>query len=468
MWNRLRTAIILLILALSISLPVLASGFSELHKAGLASSYAEAAKHHQAAAQRLFWRADLYELAGHEYYYAKEYALADALYQKAYQRHALSADGWVAWGDVIYLSNDPERATQIWKQGLEQPKPSEKLYSRLAQTYQEEKDYATAGQYLQRYVTNHLEDASARYRLGLLLALSNPDAAIKEFNAASQLDPNLDSASQTLLTALHLAALNGSASDQKIIIGRGLGLVNEWELAKDIFEQATQLNADNAEAWAWLAEADQQSASQDALAQVRTDAIVKLDRALSLNPNSEVVHVLRGLYDQRVGNYYEALGEFQTASKLQPDDPTLYVSIAESYTYLGDLISALVAYQSATTLAPDDATYWRMLAQFCGQYNVHIADVGILAAEQAVVIAKNDPVDLDRLGWLLILGARYPEAERQLTHAMEADPQNASVHFHLAMLYLQTDRQSLARDELIRARDLGSTEAQALLTQYFP
>ena len=468
MRNTLRTILILIVLVLAISLPVITSGYAELKKAASASSYLEAATHHQAAAQRLPWRADLYELAGHEYYYAKEYTRAAAMYQKAFQRHTLTADGWVAWGDVMYLSNDPDRATQIWKQGLAQPNPSEKLFSRLAQTYQDEKDYAAAGQYLQRYVANHLEDASARYRLGLLLTLSDPKTALQEFTSVLQLDPGLDSASQALITALNLAALNNSPSGQKVIIGRGLGLVDEWNLAKAAFEQATQLDTKNAEAWAWFAEAEQQSAASDALPQVRSDAIVKLDRALSLNPNSEVVHVLRGLFYQRVGSHYEALGEFQTAAKLQPNDPTLYVSIAESFTNLGDLIRALEAYQTATTLAPDDVAYWRSLAQFCGQYNVHINDVGVPAGERAVVNSKNDPSDLDRLGWLLLLDGRYPEAERQLKRALELDPQNASVYFHLAMLDLQTDKRDLAHENLIRARDLGSAEAQTVLNQYFP
>jgi hypothetical protein len=48
------------------------------------------------------------------------------------------------------------------------------------------------------------------------------------------------------------------------------------------------------------------------------------------------------------------------------------------------------------------------------------------------------------------------------------DPQNASAHFHLAMLYLQTDQRALAHDHLISARDLGNIDAQAVLDQYFP
>ena len=97
---------------------------------------------------------------------------------------------------------------------------------------------------------------------------------------------------------------------------------------------------------------------------------------ICLNPNSAVVRTLRGLYFQRVGNNREALTEFKAAVVLQSNDPTLYVSIGESYSKLGEMIGALEAYQYAVSLAPEDVSYWRLLAQFCAQNNIHVNDVG--------------------------------------------------------------------------------------------
>jgi len=445
---------------LAITVPIMLSGYSELAQAHAAPTYLAAAQHYRSAAWRIPWRSDLHELAGHEYYYAKEYSLAEAQYKKAFQRGALSADGWVAWGDVNYFLGDTERAAAIWEQGLEQSHPSENLYSRLAQIYKEAKDYARAAEYLQRYVNNHLDDASAHYRLGLLMSLSDPDTAVSELITASQINPELDSAVETLRTALNLAALSDAPSARLVIIGRGLGLVDEWELAHAAFEQAVQEDEQNAEAWAWLGEANQQTGG--------IEALTYLDRALALDPNSAVVHGLRGLYYERVGNNREALTEFQAAAVLQPDDPTLYVSIGESYSKLGDMIRALEAYQYATSLLPDEVSYWRLLAQFCAQNNIHVEDVGIPAAQRAVVIQADDSGSHDLLGWLLLLDARYPEAERTLLHALELDSQNASAHFHLGMVYLQINKQVSAQEHLARARDLGNSEAAAVLNQYFP
>ena len=451
--------LVIMILALAILVPVLVSGYSELDQGSAAHDYINAAVHYKNAALRIPWRADLFELSGHAYYNAREYAQADAVYRKAYQRGALSADGWVAWGDVTYLNGDHMRATEIWEQALEQKSPSEKLYSRLSQVYKENGDYSEAAHYLQKYVALHQDDAPARYRLALLLTLTDPDAALQELISASQLDPELGPAVETLRSALNLASLEESESTRLVVTGRGLGLVQEWELARLAFESAIKADPENAEAWAWLGEAKQQAGE---------DGSADLEYAYEIKPNSPTVRGLRGLYFQRTGNFRSALTEFQTAALLDDQNPAWQVSIGENYSKTGDLIRALQAYQTATSLAPNDANYWRLLAIFCGQNNVNIKDVGVPAAQKAVVLSKEDPASLDLLGWLLLIDKRYDESERILQQALTLDAQNASAHLHLGLLYLEQDQRDLAFSHFVSARDLGSNDAQVILNQYFP
>jgi len=238
-------------------------------------------------------------------------------------------------------------------------------------------------------------------------------------------------------------------------------LINEWELAYAAFDKAVTLDEKNAEAWAWLGEADQQTGGNEALKY--------LDRAFDLNPDSSVVRGLRGLYFQRIGNHRQGLVEFQAAAKLDPENPNWYISIGEEFVMTGDLIRALEAYQYPTVLEPDNAEYWRLLADFCAQNNANVRNVGIPAARKAVSLASDDdPLPLDVLGWLLILDGKYNEAETKLKDAVAIDPQLASVHFHLALLYMQRDDRVSAFDQLVQARDLGSEEADTLLKQEFP
>lgn len=454
-----RVLLVVLLLALAIVVPLIASGYSELRAASSSNDYIEIAGHYWNAAQRLPWRAEAYELAGHAYYHAREYSRADAAYQKAFGRNALSAEGWVAWGDVHYLQEDHARASQIWEQGLAQPDPSENLYSRLSQTYQENHEYSKAAEYLQRYVALHQEDASAHYRLGLLLTITDSDRALTELISASQLDPQFDPAVETLRSALNLASLHDSVSARFVLIGRGLGLVHEWELAQSAFESAVEADEQNAEAWAWLGESKQQSGG---------DGSVELDQAHALDPNSSTIRGLRGLHFQRVGNFRAALTEFQAASELDGTNPAWQVSLGETYSKLGDLIRAMKSYQAATALVPENAEYWRMLAIFCAQNNVNVKDVGIPAAQQAAVLDPDSSTSMGLLGWLLLLDARYEESQRMLLRAVELDPDNAVAHLHLGMLYLEQNDRTLAQSHFVTARDLGNSDAQIILNQYFP
>lgn len=447
--NLLRLLLVFVVLLLALVLPRVFSGYAELKKASASTSYSETAQHYQNAAQRLPWRADLYELSGHAYYHARDYAKADAAYRTALEHDTLSPEGWVAWGDVHYLEGDPQRAAEIWEQALEQANPSKHLYSRLAEVYQSEGNFDKAAGALQKYVAAHPEDAAAHYRLGLLLTLSDPDRALEELLRAAQLDPLLDPAVQTLRTALNLAAVSTSGTERHMIAGRGLALVNEWELARPAFAEAVRLEEENAEAWAWLGEANQHTGAE---------GFELLEKAFELDPASPTVRGLRGLYFQRTNNVREALREFQTAAVLEPANPAWRVSIGESHAKLGDLVQALDAYQTATTLAPDDPAYWRMLAIFCAQNNANVRDVGVPAAQKAVVLAE-DAASLDVLGWLLTLDARFEESARMLKRALELDPQNASAHLHLGMLYMQINDRKAAYDHLLQARDLGNQES---------
>ena len=455
-----RVASVLALLLAAVFTPLFVSGYSEWRRAEAAASYPEVAEHYLTAAQRLPWQPGLYELAGTAYYRGQDYPNAQAAYQKASARGGLSAEGWVAWGDVVYLQGDPERAFQLWQEALAQPNPSPHLYSRLGKVFQERRDYPAAAENLKKLVAAQPDDASARYRLGLLLTLLEPENAIPELLHASELDPQFDPVAQTLRTALNLASITEPDSERFVIIGRGLGLAGEWELALAAFEQAAREDGKNAEAWAWLAEADQQTAGSEAL--------TYLDRALELNPQSSTVHSLRGLYFQRTGNHRDALSEFQAAARLDPENPSLFVSLGDAYAMTGDLALGLQSYQYAASLAPEDVNYHILLAAFCAQNNTNLDDVGIPAAQKAVQMEPKNSFALDVLGWSYSLAGRQSEAERMLLLAIEHDPQNASAHFHLGVVYLQKNERAQAYERLTRARELGSAEADMALRQYFP
>ncbi len=455
----LRPLLVFFLILVAVAAPLVLSGYSELKQANEAESYGEIAEHYLRAAQRLPWRADLYELAGHAHFHAGEYARADEMYQIAFGKNSLTPESWAAWGDVNYLNNDPRRAVEIWNQALEQDEYSNGIYLRLAHAKQEAGDYIGAAGYLQTYVANEAGDAAARYRLGLLLTLTDRDRAATELLLASRMDVQLDPAVQTLRTALNLASLADSTSHEFVIIGAGLGSVEEWELARAAFESAIGADESYAEAWAWLGEANQHTSREGS---------AELDRALELNPNSSTVRGLRGLYFQRTGNHRDALTEFQIAASLEPENPARFVSLGDAYALTGDLVLALESFQYAALIAPEDATYWRTLAEFCGRHGIQLNSIAIPAAQRAVLLEPENSRSEVVLGWLWYLLRDYRAAERHLLRALALDPQNDSAYLHLGVLYLQTGDRPRAFENLIHARDLGNVQADDMLQQLSP
>jgi tetratricopeptide (TPR) repeat protein len=249
-----------------------------------------------------------------------------------------------------------------------------------------------------------------------------------------------------------------------LVLGRALGLVEEWSLAARQFASAVDANAGNAQAWAWLGEARQH---------IGQDGLPDLDRALTVDPRDSTVHILRGLYFRRQQKNSQAIGEYARAAELEPANPAVQSSLGDAFAASGDLVAALAAYQNATVIAPAEADYWRLLAVFCADNDIQVLEIGLPAAQKAAQLAPKDPEVLDALGWSYAQAGYFDQAENNLRRAFDAPPALASPHVHLAVLYLRLGENTQALDQLKLALQIDSTgpaaqSALRLLKQYFP
>jgi len=453
--------IVLLILG-SAAGPVFYKGWREAQAAELAlahEQYDEAARLYSLAARKLPWRRDLPERAGLA-------ALRAAHYEEAIrwlESTSLSGEGWLALGLAYRSTHRPEAARQAWQAGLQAHPSYAPLYDQLAIAYHEDRNYAAEQELLTRRL--QLEDSAwARYRLGLLLAAQDFERAQQELRAASSLEPRFASAAETLRAALSLAALEPSPASRLVLVGRGLGLLAEWDLASRAFEQAVALAPQEAEAWAWLGEARQH---------IGQDGKEALDRALALDAHNAPVHALRGLYWKRWGRHQEALEEYRQAVQIEPGNPAWWAALGEAYRERGDLVAGLSAYQEATRLAAQDSTYWRLLALFSAENGVQVMEIGLPAAQKAVELAPSDPQAFDVLGLSYLSLGYLHHAEQALLESLKIDPGLALAHLHLAQVYLYKGNRAAAFHELQQARQSDPQGAVAeaaaeLLRRYFP
>jgi len=409
----------------------------------------------------LFWRADLSERAGRAAFAGNDFSAAARILSQA---ESLSADGWRELGAANFELERYDESARALQRGLEEHKTDAALHRQLALTYNAQNDFQAEMGALKNYLALDESEAAAHYRLGLLLSVYDPDSAYKELQAAAQRDTAYEPSAQTMISALNLSSIQKDEADRLVAIGRGLGLVSEWQLAREAFQRAANADGENAQAWAWLGEANQH---------IGQNGSEELAKAVRLNPFDASVRALYGLYWKRMDDPQKALAQFQWAAAIEQENPAYQAALADAFTFASDLPSALNTYLHAIELAPNEVTYWRLLAVFSAQYSYRVTEFGIPAAQKALTFAPDEAASYDLLGWAYLAADLPVTAELNLLQSLALDENYASAYLHLGMVYLETNEMEKARAHLLRARELDPHGAQGqaaakLLELYFP
>jgi len=155
----------------------------------------------------------------------------------------------------------------------------------------------------------------------------------------------------------------------------------------------------------------------------------------------------------------------------KPEDRFVRTDLGQRYEAIGDFEKASVQYREILRTGVADATTAAKLASVYWKLNNRQS---IRLAEQAFLMAPDDPYILDVHGWVMLQADRNTEkAVKSLEKAVKRSPANASYKYHLGMAYLAQNRRGEARRVLTQAVNLdpgfdGVEEARrqiALLSQ---
>ena len=460
--------------------PVIFAGYTDLSFVSLAPSAHDQSIYYESAARRLPWALDLYQAAGSAALDANEYGRAIMLFQTARQKSALTPIGQFQLGKAWLLNGDQDQALAEWQGLLNGQAPAAVSASPyLADIYHAQARFDDEERVLRQWLALDPKNADVHYRLGLLLFADAAPEAIPLLEFAAAVSPQLEPAADGLRSALKTALASPSAADSLTYCGQTLAAINEWPLALRAFSRAVDADANNALTWAWLGETRQQTPLIPPIFGVQNggmrggSALDALQRAVTLAPDSAQIRAMFGLYWQRQRDWQKALAEFEAAARLEPQNAIWQVSLGDVTVRAGNLVTALTYYQNAASLGPKDPQTWRALALFSVENDVDIDGIGREAALQAYALEPENAHNMDILGRALTATGQYDAAEVLFKKALAAAPRAASPAFHLALLYLQTDKADLAKQYLQSAQALdpdGPIGAQAarILTRYFP
>jgi tetratricopeptide (TPR) repeat protein len=428
----------------------------------------------QIALQYYPWRADLMELAGQYAVQGGDFGTGIQLLQRASGYTQLSPASYVALGDGALMQQDVKLALQVWEIALRSGGDPYALYTRMANAHRSLGDHPAAIADLEQAAELQPNNGQIQYQLGLLIATQDPEDAIEHLLRAAELDPALASTINNMPRDLRTASLAENKAYALLSAGRDLASLEEWELAAEAFYQATRLQPDYAEPWAYLGEARQHLSEGQRSVPFDQDIYQDLQTALRLDPGSVSANTLMGLYWRRQDRDELALIYFHAAAALEPDNPAFELEIGNTLARLGQLSQAKEHYQRAVDLAPRDPLYWRALATFSINNQVEVREVGLPAARQAVVLGPEDVTSLDVMGQVFTLLNDSISAERFLQRALQEDPGYAPARLHLGFIYLIRGDTTQAREQISLAHSLAepgtstSVQASRLLQTYFP
>jgi len=343
----------------------------------------------------------------------------------------------------LYLRNGQiDQAKQTWHGLLSQDDLSEDMYLELVRYQRLEGNFDFAREAAQGWVMQYPTSGKANYYAGLVHLAADPDRAMIWLQAAGSLDPVYQTRSIKLVDAAETAKRNEDQAYQLVVIGRALAYIESWDLAEEAMNRAVHLAPQAAEAWALLSQVQQK---------LGRDAAPALEYALKLSPDSTIVRSSAAAYWRSQGQPDKALEYLQSLAEEQPLLGIWQVELGATYQMMGKLDIALNHYLNAVELEPENPSVWQSLAAYCFHTGIQVQDLGIPSARTALQL---DPQNADLqslMGWGLLTSGDLVNAEQFLRKAIELDPGNATAFYYLGVLYLQGQKTGDANQAFKRA-----------------
>jgi len=408
-------------------------------------------------AEHLPWRSDLWEQAGLLALAGKAPAAAITYFKESAAGGFLSLQGYLGWGEAYLQTGNYYTALQIWEAAQLIFGPSEEALTRSAEIHRELEDYPALIADLKALINlpAQISDPNLNFELGLLLAAHDPATAPPYLLQAAELNPE-SAAARELSFAIQRALPTNNPTYTLMAAGQKLADLNEWDLAARAFRQATELQPEYAEAWAFFGEARQHLKPVSF-----TAARIALEKALEIDPNSLPANLFMALYWQRLGDYDQAVRYLAIAAEIDPNNPDLQVDLGAATALRGDLETAAGHYQAALDISYQAPVYWRKLIEFHIRYNLDLQETALPLGRAALISHPDHPEVLDAMGQLLLRLGDLNTARRFLQRAASSDPDFAPAQLHLGVLYSLLGEAELASEYLWQAISLAPNSAIA-------
>ncbi len=304
----------------------------------------------------------------------------------------------------------------------------------------------TAG--IQHHQAGDLRAAEQMYRRVLQQDSQNADALHLLGVIALQVSKH-----QLALDLIQQAtAINAHEATYWCNLGAAFQGLHRLDDAIAAFRRALKLRPDFPEAHSNLADALRESGSLE-------EALLACQRAIELNPNSAESHCVRGTVLREQGELEEALACFRHALQLSPKLSRAHIGLGTTLRHQGKLGEALAACQRAFELTPDFSAHGNLGNVLRDQGRLEEA----LAHHQSAVRLKpNYPKGHTNLGMTVQMLGDPSAAAACYQRALELDPNCVEAHIKLGTARKEQGQQAEALASFRRGLDLDPNSVEAL------
>ena len=401
-------------------------------------------------------RLDLRERIGDHEFTAQNYLEAINEYEIARRGQMIGVDGLSKLAEAYLATENVEAALQVWRDMGDLPAIPVDWYPYLVAKLREHSDWDNALAVASTWRKADRRDGQAGLTYGLLLSYIDPGKALQELRSVRNLQSAKPAHAERMIEALEGLPPSPDRAYAQVIIGQRLGELGEWDLAEQSFLMAVDDEPGYAEAWAFLAIA-QQNLEKDGFPALRT--------AAELHPASDIVRISQALFWRRQNEPQVALSYLRALAEKYPKDGSWRIEIGATLVESGDLIEAMHSYQDAIEIEPENPTYWRALAVFSATHGFDEQSFTIPAVERALELDPESVENLGMAGWVYYALGNLEKAEQFLQQALQVDGAYPPALLHIGQVYLETGRTSQAYGPLRRAATQTDDLTVAFLAQ---
>ena len=222
-----------------------------------------------------------------------------------------------------------------------------------------------------------------------------------------------------------------------------------------------------------ITKAPQNSDMYDILADLQLNtgdtagALASAQKAMQINPSDATAAMSYSRAEIAMGNAPKAIEKWQQWTKDHPNDAQPFTVLGSLQEAQGDREGAIASYKKALSIQPEQGVAANNLAYLMMETGQNV-DVALSYAQIARRVMPDSPDTADTLAWAYYQKGNYDSARDLLEDAVKANPNSASIHYHLGMTYAKLSRKADAETQLKKAASLApntptATDAQKAL-----